>query len=127
MTGPMLIHCNDQFPQCLFVTCSAIKGLQQQLLELWSEAIGIRADDAVGFMLCLLSATHHGRSPTASSVPAGAYGCTISGAGPTAVAIVDDPAVGERVAAAMSDAFRTAGKLEINTAQVGHPDDILTR
>ncbi|GLI59812.1 hypothetical protein VaNZ11_001779 [Volvox africanus] len=49
---------------------------------------------------------------------AGAYGCTISGAGPTAVAIVDDPEVGERVAAAMSGAFRSAGKLEVNTAQV---------
>lgn len=50
--------------------------------------------------------------------PAGAYGCTISGAGPTAVAIVDDPEVGERVAAAMCAAFRSAGKLEVNTAQV---------
>ncbi|EFJ45216.1 hypothetical protein VOLCADRAFT_94379 [Volvox carteri f. nagariensis] len=49
---------------------------------------------------------------------AGAYGCTISGAGPTAVAIVDDPAVGERVAAAMCEAFRSAGKLEVNTSQV---------
>ncbi|PNW86328.1 hypothetical protein CHLRE_02g082200v5 [Chlamydomonas reinhardtii] len=49
---------------------------------------------------------------------AGAYGCTISGAGPTAVAIVDDPAVGARVAEAMSAAFRNAGKLDVNTAQV---------
>ncbi|GFR49463.1 hypothetical protein Agub_g11523 [Astrephomene gubernaculifera] len=49
---------------------------------------------------------------------AGAYGCTISGAGPTAVAVVDDPAVGARVAEAMCAAFRSAGGLEINTAQV---------
>lgn len=49
---------------------------------------------------------------------AGAYGCTISGAGPTAVAIVDDPEVGARVAEAISAAFRSAGKLEVNTAQV---------
>ncbi|PNH06234.1 Homoserine kinase [Tetrabaena socialis] len=48
----------------------------------------------------------------------GAYGCTISGAGPTAVAIVDDPVVGARVAEAMAAAFRSAGKLEVNTAQV---------
>ncbi|KAG2483320.1 hypothetical protein HYH03_017821 [Edaphochlamys debaryana] len=54
----------------------------------------------------------------AAAKEAGAYGCTISGAGPTAVAIVDDPAVGQRVAEAMSAAFRSAGKLEVNTAQV---------
>ncbi|KAG2435308.1 hypothetical protein HXX76_007383 [Chlamydomonas incerta] len=54
----------------------------------------------------------------AAAKAAGAYGCTISGAGPTAVAIVDDPVVGARVAEAMSAAFRSAGKLEVNTAQV---------
>ncbi|PNW86327.1 hypothetical protein CHLRE_02g082150v5 [Chlamydomonas reinhardtii] len=40
-----------------------------------------------------------------------------NGAGPTAVSIVDDPAVGARVAEAMSAAFRNAGKLDVNTAQ----------
>lgn len=54
----------------------------------------------------------------AAAKAAGAFGCTISGAGPTAVAIVDDPAVGERVAEAMCKAFVDAGKLGINTAQV---------
>lgn len=49
---------------------------------------------------------------------AGAFGCTISGAGPTAVAIVSDPAVGKEVAAAMSAAFKSAGNLETNTMQV---------
>lgn len=33
----------------------------------------------------------------ATPILAGAFGCTISGAGPTAVAIVDSEAVGERV------------------------------
>ena len=54
----------------------------------------------------------------AASKAAGAYGCTISGAGPTAVAIVDDLEVGQRVAAAMSEAFKTHGNLETNSAVV---------
>lgn len=49
---------------------------------------------------------------------AGAYGCTISGAGPTCVAVVDDPAVGQRVAEAMVHAFTAEGGLEVNTARV---------
>nr|QKY14839.1 homoserine kinase (KHSE) [Polytomella parva] len=53
----------------------------------------------------------------AAAKAAGAYGCTISGAGPTAVAIVDDVKVGERVSRAMCDAFR-AGGLEVNTAKI---------
>ena len=48
---------------------------------------------------------------------AGAYGCTISGAGPTCVAIVSDPQVGTVVAAAMEGAFREAG-LKINSTLV---------
>lgn len=40
---------------------------------------------------------------------AGAYGCTISGAGPTCVAVVDSPEAGSSVALAMSDAFELAG------------------
>lgn len=49
---------------------------------------------------------------------AGAYGCTISGAGPTAVAVVSDPGVGARVADAMAAAFRSEGRLEINSKKV---------
>lgn len=54
---------------------------------------------------------------------AGAFGCTISGAGPTAVAIVSDPEVGERVKEAMVAAFRTAGQLEVNSAKVVRLDN----
>jgi homoserine kinase len=36
----------------------------------------------------------------AAAKAAGAYGCTISGAGPTAVAIVDNPETGARVGGA---------------------------
>lgn len=54
---------------------------------------------------------------------AGAYGCTISGAGPTAVAIVSDPEVGERVKAAMVAAFKSAGKLEVNSAAIVRLDN----
>jgi homoserine kinase len=56
-------------------------------------------------------------------MPAGAYGCTISGAGPTAVAIVSDPEVGERVKAAMVAAFKSAGKLEVNSAAIVRLDN----
>lgn len=60
----------------------------------------------------------------AAAKAAGAYGCTISGAGPTAVAIVDSKATGEKVAVAMSDAFKTKGKLGVNTAQVVRLDKV---
>lgn len=53
---------------------------------------------------------------------AGAYGCTISGAGPTCVAVVSDPTVGERVADAMVTAFTSKGKLEVNSAHVSRLD-----
>lgn len=49
---------------------------------------------------------------------AGAYGCTISGAGPTVVAVVDDETIGERVGQAMSEAFLEHGKLETNIIQI---------
>ena len=49
---------------------------------------------------------------------AGAYGCTIGGAGPTTVAVVRGPETGEKVAAAMEDAFRKEGPLEIGRSQV---------
>lgn len=55
---------------------------------------------------------------------AGAYGCTISGAGPTAVAIVDDPEVGRRVAEAIAKAFKQAGNLDVNSAKVVGLDPI---
>ncbi len=56
--------------------------------------------------------------PTMRSGYAGAYGCTISGAGPTCVAVTDDPQKGERIAEAMVQAFVTSGKLAVNTARV---------
>jgi homoserine kinase len=40
-----------------------------------------------------------------AAIEAGALGCSISGAGPSAFAIVDDPRLGEEVAAAMVDAY----------------------
>lgn len=49
---------------------------------------------------------------------AGAYGCTISGAGPTCVAVVDNPSLGQTVAEAMVKAFEQEGKLEVNSARV---------
>lgn len=45
-------------------------------------------------------------------------GCTISGSGPTAVAIVDSVEAGERVKKAMMEAFVHEGKLEINSAVI---------
>lgn len=48
----------------------------------------------------------------------GAYGCTISGAGPTCVAVVDNPQLGQQVAEAMVKAFVQEGKLEVNSARV---------
>lgn len=49
---------------------------------------------------------------------AGAYGCTISGAGPTVVAVVPDPEVGAIVGEAMGKAFTQSGGLAVNTIQV---------
>ena len=51
-------------------------------------------------------------------LPAGAYGCTISGAGPTCVAVVDNPGLGQQVAEAMVKAFVQHGGLEVNSARV---------
>ncbi|XP_024374981.1 homoserine kinase [Physcomitrium patens] len=48
----------------------------------------------------------------AASKQAGAYGCTISGAGPTAVAITDTEEKGKAVAAAMVNAFNVHGNLK---------------
>ena len=44
-----------------------------------------------------------------AAMEAGALGASISGAGPTAFALVAGEAVGERVAAAMRDAYARAG------------------
>lgn len=48
---------------------------------------------------------------------AGAFGCTISGAGPTAVAVTDSRERGSRIGAAMVEAFLEQGKLQ-STASV---------
>ena len=53
----------------------------------------------------------------AAAKAAGAYGCTISGAGPTCVAVVPDEATGEAVAGAMGEAF-VANGLEVNISLV---------
>lgn len=49
---------------------------------------------------------------------AGAFGCTISGAGPTAVAVVPDPETGAKVVEAMGAAFKSAGGLAVNSSKV---------
>ena len=53
---------------------------------------------------------------------AGAYGCTISGAGPTCVAVVESATVGPQVAKAMEAAFRESGELAVNFSQVVNVD-----
>lgn len=54
----------------------------------------------------------------AAAKAAGAYGCTISGAGPTAVAVVPDPETGTAVIEAMGAAFQSGGGLAVNSAKV---------
>lgn len=49
------------------------------------------------------------RAAKAAARAAGALGASISGAGPTAFALVDDPVTGQAVAAAMAAAYREAG------------------
>lgn len=53
-----------------------------------------------------------------AALKAGAFGCTISGAGPTVVAIVKDQTCGVQVADAVIKAFIDHGKLEIMRATV---------
>ena len=62
----------------------------------------------------------------AAAKEAGAYGCTISGAGPTAVAVVKDEAAGKEVMEAMMAAFR-AGGLEVNSAEIVKLDQVGAR
>lgn len=53
-----------------------------------------------------------------AAMAAGALGCTISGAGPTCVAVTKDKATGIKAAEAMVAAFEQYGKLEVNMAAV---------
>ncbi|GMH39582.1 hypothetical protein BSKO_07480 [Bryopsis sp. KO-2023] len=53
-----------------------------------------------------------------AALKAGAFGCTIGGAGPTTVAVVSDKSQGEEVAAAMCEAYKKHGQLEIQKSQV---------
>jgi homoserine kinase len=62
----------------------------------------------------------------AAALEAGALGCTISGAGPTAVAVIDGEDKGEEVGRRMVDAFWTAGKLRA-TATVAQLDRLGAR
>lgn len=55
-----------------------------------------------------------------AALAAGAVGCSISGSGPTAFALVGDERTGERVARAMVTAYRDAGI--DSTARVTRPD-----
>jgi len=48
-----------------------------------------------------------------AAMQAGAYGCTISGAGPTVVAIAPGKDAGVKIAKAMAEAFRTKGNLQV--------------
>ena len=63
----------------------------------------------------------------AAAMQAGALGCTISGAGPTCVAVVADAAVGERVAAAMAAAFEADGGLRVASSRVAALDTLGAR
>eukprot|EP00891_Asterochloris_glomerata_P004198 jgi/Astpho2/4198/fgenesh1_pg.00064_%23_19_t len=54
----------------------------------------------------------------AAAKKAGAYGCTISGAGPTCVAVVGCSEEGQQVAQAMQDAFIHSGKLQVNSVHM---------
>ena len=47
-----------------------------------------------------------------AAIQAGAFGCTISGAGPTAVAVIDDEQTGHLIAKHMIDAFLHVGNLK---------------
>ncbi|QDZ23315.1 homoserine kinase [Chloropicon primus] len=53
-----------------------------------------------------------------AAIDAGALGCTISGAGPTAVAVVGSKEDGRAVLSAMKEAFKSEGSLEIQYADV---------
>ena len=63
---------------------------------------------------------HGFREAKAAALKAGALGCSISGSGPTAFALVRDRQSGQAVAAAMQEAYRRAG-LECAT-RIARPD-----
>jgi homoserine kinase len=63
----------------------------------------------------------------AAAVAAGAYGCTISGAGPTCVAVVPDERTGRAVCDAMAAAFESAGGLAVNSRTVAALDPVGAR
>ena len=62
-----------------------------------------------------------------AAAEAGALGCTISGAGPTCVAVVRDERSGVEVAEAMCRAFREVGGLEIGSSRVAALDSLGAR
>lgn len=72
------------------------------------ELLGRAIDDRIAepFRAPLLTGF---REAKRAALAAGAFGCSISGSGPTAFALVGDPAVGTRVAAAMREAYLRAG------------------
>lgn len=53
------------------------------------------------------------RAPASPQMKEGAFGCTISGAGPTIVALCDSAEKGKTIAKAMMKAFKESGKLEV--------------
>ncbi len=79
----------------------------------------MRLTDAVPCTLChQLHGVLSAMPVSCKGAVAGAFGCTISGAGPTCVAVVDNPQLGQTVAEAMVKAFEQEGKLEVNSARV---------
>jgi homoserine kinase len=59
------------------------------------------------------------RQAKQAALAAGALGSSISGGGPTAFALVRGPKAGDKVAAAMADAYTTCGyKCEVRVAQI---------
>ena len=63
----------------------------------------------------------------AAAASAGALGCTISGAGPTCVAVAASEERGLAAAEAMCRAFREVGKLEIGSSRVAALDELGAR
>lgn len=58
-----------------------------------------------------------------AALKAGAFGCTISGAGPTILALVDGEVSGGQVVEEMSEAFRQKGKLKIEKSRIVRVDN----
>ncbi|KDD75508.1 hypothetical protein H632_c646p0, partial [Helicosporidium sp. ATCC 50920] len=62
-----------------------------------------------------------------AAIAAGAFGATISGAGPTAVAVVPSREAGERVAEAMEAAFWAEGQLRTSSTALAQLDVVGAR